>query len=203
MKDLCFDTAVDGIWFPVDKEDIALGPKGRLLLSELSDLKSALIGLNRKKGAPIIGLTIPIALVRNKGMVFSEIGSAPNFVVDVFLTLSLKQLVPNHLSEEEMEKYCPTFLNPLIAVEEKKGSCYEKVSVMAAIAKANGLKARIVGCREPAHFWIEIQDALTREWRALDSDSGYRLSKLRSFEFQKIICYDASFKSFAESIEKR
>jgi len=202
MQGLCFDFAVDRIWFPVPEENISQDRKGHIYFTKAKNVQVPIIYMTGTDGVSVIGLAIPVAMVKEKKMILPDIKKAPVPIVDIFLTMALKMLVPNHMKDEDMDDYFPCFFDPLLTIANGTGSCYEKASVMAAVAEANGIKVRIVGNKEPTHFWVEIKDSLTGQWRSLDSNSGYARSKLEGFESNKMVCFDTDLESFLKNAER-
>ena len=202
MSELYFDFAVARIWFPVPEENIPQDRKGHIYFTKAKNVQVPTIYMTRTDGVSVVGLAIPVAMVKEKKMILPDIDKAPVPIVDIFLTMALRMLVPNHMKDEDMEDYFPCFFDPFLTIDNGTGSCYEKASVMAAVAEANGIKARIVGNKKPTHFWVEIKDSLTGQWRPLDSNSGYSRSKLRGFEPNKIVCFDTDLESFLKNAER-
>lgn len=89
------------------------------------------------------------ALVKNGRFRY---GSARTFIDD--MRLRIFEIVPKHTDYRVLDKR-GVALSPITAFEEGKGECFQKASLIAAIAEANGFKARIVGGEKVLRFTLK------------------------------------------------
>lgn len=197
-----FDIKNDHIWFPIPLKSVSKRMKGYYTSSDDS---CPAVFLKRKDGFSRAGFLIPMTAVKLMDLKHPKINELPPVFVAATLTLVLRNLIPNHVDSDVLanffmkdvtnkEKQVPCFLNPLLALHKKEGSCWEKASVLLAVCRLNGIQSRIVGSLRLPHFWVEMRFG-KGEWLPVDSYCGYLPSKLFGMEAEKTVCVETDFES--------
>ncbi len=105
------------------------------------------------------------------------------------------KLIPKELTQKERDSMVLEHGSeiPLAALEKRKGSCWERASIMCAILRANGFAARIVGFyglkprligREYTHYWVEVYDP-KRGWVAVPTTKNRQILRPRQRYFTR------------------